>query len=158
MLFRSHVTHTVVDGDGTVGALTRDVVVEAPPLGPSTCNRVGAVVTLTLGNNNEARLVRVGTAIKAIGPLVNDATCGGATTALVDTIVVVGGVGNEALTLDLTGGVFGPGKTREAVGTSEIELQVNLGAGYDTLTVIGTGVADRFTITDDWHVIGRAHV
>ena len=142
------VTHTVVDGDGSAVAVASDVVVEVPPVGPSTCQRVLNVVNVRIGAYNEVRLVRSGTAITAIGPSVDDPTCGGATISTIDTIRVLGGAGNEGLTVDLTGGVFGPGKLREAAGTSEIELVVDLGGGYDTLTVIGTAGADRFTLAD----------
>ncbi|HVL32463.1 MAG TPA: hypothetical protein VM600_02665 [Actinomycetota bacterium] len=49
---------------------------------------------------------------------------------------------SQTVVFDLSGGPFGPGKTRERTGTSEIEFNMHLGANEDRITVIGSNRAD----------------
>jgi Ca2+-binding RTX toxin-like protein len=75
--------------------------------------------------------------------------CGGASTANVDSIKVVGGAGTvESLTIDQSGGAFAPGAAVET-GTgavSEIELALHLGDANDAVTVLGTSGNDTLAV------------
>jgi Ca2+-binding RTX toxin-like protein len=75
--------------------------------------------------------------------------CGGATTANVDSIKVVGHAGSvETLTIDQSGGAFAPGATVET-GTgavSEIELALHLGDATDSVDVHGTSGDDTLAM------------
>jgi Ca2+-binding RTX toxin-like protein len=146
------VTLTVTDADGSVGSITRTVTVDPPVVLPSTCTRAGTTLTLAVGRLNEARLVRVGTALQAIGAGIVDPTCGAATVSTIDTIHVTGGAGNETFTLDFTGGTFTPGKLRELGESAEIEIDVDLGEGYDTLILQGGASSETWRVLADWGV------
>ena len=54
--------------------------------------------------------------------------------------------GGANVTISLENGTFAPGTPAEQDGSSEIEFVVNLGAGNDTLRVLGTGAADHFRL------------
>ena len=75
--------------------------------------------------------------------------CGGATTANVDSIKVVGSAGTiESLTVDQSGGAFAPGAAVET-GTgaiSEIELALHLGDAGDLVSVLGTNGNDTLAM------------
>jgi Ca2+-binding RTX toxin-like protein len=75
--------------------------------------------------------------------------CGGATTANVDSIKVVGNAGTiETLTLDQSGGAFAPGAAVET-GTgavSEIEIALQLGDAGDAVSVLGTSGNDTLAV------------
>jgi Ca2+-binding RTX toxin-like protein len=71
----------------------------------------------------------------------NGVACGLATVTNTDTVAVVGDGRTQTLSVDLTGG-FGPGKTAELTGVSEIEFTVNLGAEGDVLRVLGSNGPD----------------
>ena len=75
--------------------------------------------------------------------------CGGASTANVDSIKVVGSAGTvESLTIDQSGGAFAPGAAVET-GTgavSEIELALHLGDANDAVTVLGTSGNDTLAV------------
>lgn len=73
--------------------------------------------------------------------------CGDATTVNVNTIDIGGTAAIENLQVDLVFGGFTPGQTLEATPEdSEIEIKVNLGAGSDTATVLGTTGPDRLVM------------
>ena len=55
--------------------------------------------------------------------------------------------GNESVQIDETVGTFSPGTTAEGVGTSEIEIAVDLLGGSDTVYVIGTFGNDDTDLT-----------
>jgi Ca2+-binding RTX toxin-like protein len=92
-------------------------------------------------NGESVAVGRSGTAIQA-----NSANCGAATVSNTNTIVVTGGAGRQHLTVDLIGGPFEPGFTLEGGGVSEIEIQVNLKAGTDSLSVSGGMGDDNLTL------------
>ncbi len=88
--------------------------------------------------------------------------CGAATAKNTDTIVVNGNLNNDSLTIT---GVYGPGKTAEGAGVSEIEITINLGGGDDSLTMKIGNLADTAVFTaggvdlngdgdEDWTVNG----
>jgi Ca2+-binding RTX toxin-like protein len=107
-----------------------------PPSGPCTYNSATRTVTAQVTAGADVALKVVGTEIWFGSPL---AVCPDATTANTDTINVSGPAGStERLTVDQTGGVFGPGATAEGAGTSEIEIAVLLGDAGDVITVLGT--------------------
>jgi Ca2+-binding RTX toxin-like protein len=146
------VTLTVTDGDGSTATVTRVVTVDAPAVLPSTCTRSGTTLSLAVGRLNEARLVRVGTALQAIGAGIVDPTCGGATVSNIDTINVTGAAANETFTLDFTAGTYSPGKTSEPGQTAEIELNVDLGDGYDTVILQGGASSETWRVLAGWGV------
>jgi Ca2+-binding RTX toxin-like protein len=84
-----------------------------------------------------------GGALTFANPTAQD--CGGATVSNTDSITVLGTAAtDESLTVDQTGGVFGPGATAET-GTNalgEIEISVLLGDASDDVTVLGTSGND----------------
>jgi Ca2+-binding RTX toxin-like protein len=72
----------------------------------------------------------------------NGSPCGTATVNNTNTIYVITGDGAQSLTIDLSDGPFAPGATGESGGKSEIEFEVDLGAGTDSITVNGGNGAD----------------
>ncbi len=77
--------------------------------------------------------------------MVNGIVCGDATMTSTDTITVIGSAGNETVNLKLPTGGFAPGATGEG-GMPEIEIDMALGAGVDTVIVTGSVGADHVTI------------
>lgn len=146
------VSLTVTDGDGSATTVSRVVTVVAPEVLPSSCTRSGTTLTLAIGRLNEARLVRVGTALQAIGAGIVDPTCGAATVSTIDTINVTGAAGNETFTLDFTAGAYTPGKTSEPGQTAEIELNVDLGGGYDMVILQGGASSETWRVLAGWGV------
>jgi Ca2+-binding RTX toxin-like protein len=69
--------------------------------------------------------------------------CGTATVKNTDTVYVITGDGAQGLTIDLSNGAFAPGATSEGSGVSEIEFEVDLGAGTDSLSIVGGSGNDR---------------
>ena len=100
-------------------------------------------VTATIDAGEEATLVVVG------GELHFGATpmaCGAATTANTDSISISGVAGTvESLTLDQSGGFFGPGAASEN-NFPEIEMAIALGDPGDELLVIGTAGDDSMAM------------
>ncbi|MEY2568718.1 MAG: hypothetical protein QOE35_3247 [Actinomycetota bacterium] len=72
--------------------------------------------------------------------------CAGRTVKNTDVINVTGTDGAETLDLDLRDGQFKPGKTKEATGSSEIEIAMDLGAGSDVLRIYGTSSSNHFVL------------
>ncbi|HEU4450254.1 MAG TPA: hypothetical protein VFR63_09795 [Gaiellaceae bacterium] len=106
-----------------------------PPATGCTYDPATRVATATLAANGEATLAVVGGEIR-FGAV--PAACGGATTANVESITVVGAVGSvETLTVDQATGAFAPGFTPES-GAAEIEIAVSLGDATDAVAVVGT--------------------
>jgi len=72
--------------------------------------------------------------------------CGAATTTNTDSISVTGSAGTiESLTLDESGGAFGPGAATET-NVPEIEMTIALGDTGDELLVIGTAGNDSVAV------------
>ena len=92
-------------------------------------------------NNETVLIARSGNAI-----FVNFAPCGGATVFNTNTIAVTGGPGRQHLSVNLAGGPYEPGFTPEGGGVSEIEIQVDLKAGTDSLAIQGSLGDDNLTI------------
>lgn len=85
-----------------------------------------------------------GIAYSGGGPL---ALCGAARVTNTNRIVVTAtGPGQQAVTLVMTNGRFEPGRTHESSGVSEIEFQLDLGAGSDGVIVHGTNGADNLRL------------
>ncbi|HEX6844086.1 MAG TPA: calcium-binding protein, partial [Actinomycetota bacterium] len=80
--------------------------------------------------------------------LVGTTDCG-ATNAEADTVSVTGDdAGDEYLQIDESqGGGFSPGLTAEGAGTSEIEINVDLGDGADEVAYVGTSGAEDVEMT-----------
>ena len=118
-----------------------------PPPPPGTqCsyNAITKTVTANIAAAASATLVAVGGEIRFGTAPVN---CGVATVTNTDAIVVNGVPASvEQLTIDLSGGLFAPGATPEATGTSEIEISLLLGDGSDLITVSGSSGADRVAV------------
>ena len=91
--------------------------------------------------------IAVGTGANAGRIMVGAAQCGTATAATANTIVVSGNTGSETVTIDLSGGPFGPGATAEGSGVSEIEFAIDLSTGaQDRVTVAGSAGADTVVL------------
>jgi Ca2+-binding RTX toxin-like protein len=72
--------------------------------------------------------------------------CGEATTTNTNTILVTGSGRDDVFVVDLRGGPFAPGATPDPDGSSEIEFQVDLGAGPDLLRIFGARGPDRIVV------------
>jgi Ca2+-binding RTX toxin-like protein len=101
-------------------------------------------VQITAGANEQAGLIRSGSAIR-----LNGAPCGGATVANTDTIRVTNPAGASGeggnLFLDLRGGLFEPGMTDEPGSSDEIEFIIDLGPGRDGIAVFPGDVTHTIT-------------
>jgi Ca2+-binding RTX toxin-like protein len=73
----------------------------------------------------------------------NGSQCQTASVNNTNTVYVITDTGTQTLTIDLSDGPFAPGATAEAAGTSEIEFEVDLGAGTDGINVYGGGGSDK---------------
>jgi hypothetical protein len=67
----------------------------------------------------------------------------GATTTTADRILIDSGASQDAITIDFSHGLLGPGFTSEANGVGEIEIDL-VGPGSDSLTLYGTLIDDVF--------------
>jgi Ca2+-binding RTX toxin-like protein len=105
-----------------------------------SCSRSAATVTVALGAGQNATIVRSGDSLN-----VNPGGCSGNPTVNnTDRINVTGAAGAETITIDFSGGLFRPGATNEAQGDSEIEIDLAMGAGEDSLIVNGRAENDSF--------------
>jgi Ca2+-binding RTX toxin-like protein len=118
------------------------VFAASPASALTSCSKAANVLNVVADTN--ATLVRSGDNI-----LVNGASCGANTTVNdIDEIDVTSpnpGTTNDNVTIDLSGGKFAPGLNNEVTGQSEIEITVDLRAGTNTLTILGTPSTDRWT-------------
>jgi Ca2+-binding RTX toxin-like protein len=73
----------------------------------------------------------------------NGANCGNAKVTNTNLITVTTFDGAQNLTIDLGDGSFAPGATAEGTGASEIEFQVDLGNGTDTINILGSSGNDH---------------
>ena len=106
-------------------------------------NATTKAVTATIDPGDDATLVVVGGALH-FGA--TPAACGAATTTNTDSISIAGSAGTvESLTLDESGGGFGPGAATET-NFPEIEMTVALGDAGDELLVIGTSGNDNMAM------------
>jgi Ca2+-binding RTX toxin-like protein len=108
-----------------------------------SCVFGGGTATVSMSAAGDSGSLAVGTGANAGRIMVGAAACGAATVTNTDTIVVNGNTGAETITIDLSGGPFGPGVAVEGSGTSEIEFAIDLSTGVqDRLTVTGTSGAE----------------
>ena len=119
-----------------------ELEVYGSPAGASVCNRSGGVLTVNVTSG--VMIGRSGANLTVTGDGNADPSCGGSTVNNVNTINVNGGAGAQSVTLDLAGGRLEPGLTAEASGVSEIEVNLNLSTGADTLAVKGFSAADNY--------------
>jgi Ca2+-binding RTX toxin-like protein len=129
----------------TVERVIGDNAPPPPPPGTQCSYNAGSkAVTASIASGGSATLVVVGGEIHFGGS--SPVACGTATVANTDSIVVNGvAASTEALTLDLSGGLFAPGATVEGTGVSEIEISVLLGDASDRVTLSGTEGADHLS-------------
>lgn len=69
--------------------------------------------------------------------------CGSASVTNTNRIRIVGSQHSEEVVITLEGGALAPGAARERTGTPEIEVDVDLGNGTDTLVLQGGNGGDR---------------
>lgn len=103
-------------------------------------------MTATIGSVQSPSLERSGDAITFDG-----GACGAATVTNTDAIKVTAPDADtlEGLTISIAGGQFAPGKTTEADGDDEIEIQINL-AETEPLTVLGSSGPDDLAMSGKW--------
>lgn len=127
-----------------VAAATTLAIVPAANAKPVACQYTKAkkLVTLSIENveptgsltiERELGSTRIGFEVEGQGWK----RCGVARTTNTDKVKVVGSTLSERITLSLANGPFAPGATQERSGASEIEFVANLGAGTDSLTLVG---------------------
>ena len=92
-------------------------------------------LTLALVAGDVAMLSRLASGAIAV----NGIACGAATATNVRQLTIRGDAGDQTVILDYSAGVFGRGSAA-GVGTA-----IDLGAGTDTVKLVGTNGADRFT-------------
>ena len=112
----------------------------APP--GDVCSRAGSILTVNV--TAAVTIGRSGASFNVTGDGNPDPGCGGATVNNIDTVNVNGTGADQALTIDLLNGRFEPGLTPEGSGLSEIEMNVSLGAGTDSVLVNGSNGADKY--------------
>jgi Ca2+-binding RTX toxin-like protein len=127
----------VTIGPAALAALACFGMVGAPAASADDCAYDAATKTVTVSHTltTSITIVRDGQAITArnsIGAL----PCGEATVRNTDAIAVLNTSGTPDA-IDLGGGAFAPGATREPAGRSEIDFQVT-GNGRDDLMIIGS--------------------
>src|SRR4051794_13853156 len=106
----------------------------------TSCSYNGAThtVTVTMPDNNlHSTLSRSGLALTVEG-----VACGSATVANTDDVIVNGAAGRQAIEITLANGAIGPGLSSET-DTPEIEINVQLGSGTDSLMVTGSAASDN---------------
>jgi Ca2+-binding RTX toxin-like protein len=125
------------------------VLASMPPAiaAPTACvfDDTTDTATVTVGDGLVATVSRNGDAIEVDG-----VPCETATVNSTDVLeVATPAVSVETVAIDLSGGAFVPGATDEGDGSSEIEIDIQLGGAaigtHDQVHIIGTAGADMFT-------------
>jgi len=102
-----------------------------------SCDKAGATLNVNLASGQSAEVRRTN------GDLTVTGGCtGNPTVDNINRIEVSGAGGNETFTVDMSNGLLRPGAAVENQGESEIEVNVGLGDGNDTLIVQGRPVDD----------------
>jgi Ca2+-binding RTX toxin-like protein len=133
-------------------ALFVGLLASAAPAGAAvTCAYTSgnARVTVTMGAAlDSATVQRSGKKITVSGTGGLTGQCGAATVNNTNAIYVSapGAFQQQTLLVNLSGGRFGPGKTHEASGISEIEFHVDLGISTDEVDVYGGPNADTLRL------------
>jgi hypothetical protein len=124
----------------------------APASAAVDCNLAGTTLTVTMtADGDTARIQQSGSAILVReGNAAAIACTGGAPTVTnTDQIVTNDTSGqNTTLAIETAFGAFAPGATDEPGLSDEIELQANMGAGSDTLILIGSTGSDFWRLGD----------
>jgi Ca2+-binding RTX toxin-like protein len=114
---------------------------------PTACvfDETTRIATVTVGDGLVATVSRNGDAIEVDG-----VPCETAAVTNTDVLeVTTPAVSVETVAIDLSGGTFVPGVTDEGDGSSEIEIEIQLGGAaigtHDQVHIIGTAGADTFT-------------
>ena len=131
------------------------VAIPSPVAAAETCqyNAADHKVTLTIsGASTNTALYRAPAPSTAITQ--NGNYCGAATLTNTDTIVVTGDGQPQELMITLALGAFTPGFTNEAGSSDEIELNINLGGGTDTLRIVGNDNVNKFVFGQDNSLAG----
>jgi Ca2+-binding RTX toxin-like protein len=116
-----------------IGAMASDAVAV-------TCDRNNQTVTVTLGAGQDATIRRSAASI-TVAP---GGCTGNPTVNNTDKVNVTAAGGAETFTIDFSSGLFRPGATNEAQGDSEIEIDVAMGDGEDSLIITGRAKDDNF--------------
>src|ERR671918_2938931 len=131
---------------GLVGTGPPAVAAGACSFDPAT-----ATVTASVSGFTPETSLRNTMSVGGDGILFEGDRCGEATTANTDTIVVTGSGRDDVFVVDTRSGPFAPGATPDPSGSSEIEIQVDLGGGPDLLRIFGAR-------GPDWIVVGSSGV
>ena len=125
------------------------VLASMPPAiaAPTACvfDETTEIATVTVGDGLVATVSRNGDAIEVDG-----VPCETAAVTNTDVLeVTTPAVSVETVAIDLSGGAFVPGVTDEGDGSSEIEIEIQLGGAaigmFDQVHISGTAGADMFT-------------
>ncbi|HEX5018334.1 MAG TPA: calcium-binding protein, partial [Actinomycetes bacterium] len=113
-----------------------------------TYSKSKKLVTLTINNSDTTGWLMIERSLgtKKIGYRASGENwkgCEGATTDTTNKVKVVGSTLSEDIYLNLENGGFTPGATSESNGASEIEFDLDLGAGTDRVTLLGGRGSDR---------------
>jgi hypothetical protein len=119
-----------------------DGVTDSCPPQPPVCSRAGSILTVNV--TGSVTIGRSGANFNVTGDGNSDPGCGEATVNNINRVNVNGTSGSQTLTINLANGSFEPGMTAEASGASEIEFDLNLRVGLDSLVVIGSSAADLY--------------
>jgi Ca2+-binding RTX toxin-like protein len=137
----------VISASALLGVLC--VLASVPPAmaAPTACvfDDTTGTATVTAGDGLVATVSRDGDAIEVDG-----VPCDTATVTNTEALeVTTPAVSVETVAIDLSGGTFAPGATDEGDGSSEIEIEVQLGGAaigtHDQVHIIGTAGTDMFT-------------
>ncbi len=120
------------------------LLVAAPAQAAVSCAYSSAQARVDVALSTPADVVTVSRSGLKI--MANGLQCGSATVKNTNAVYVTADAAEQTVIVQLSGGAFAPGKTKESRGTSEIELHVNLGGGTDTVTVLGGAQADTIRL------------
>ncbi len=121
------------------------LLVAAPAQAAVTCTYSSAQARVDVAMSTPADVVTVSRSGLKI--MANALQCGTATVKNTNVVYVTADAAEQTVVLQLSGGAFAPGKTKEPRrGISEIEFRVNLGGGTDTVTVVGGAQADTIRL------------
>jgi Ca2+-binding RTX toxin-like protein len=125
----------------TIGATVILSTATARAQSAPTCSFDAGSATLTVTVDRQTAAVT----LTGVGQIrLNNVDCTGATTTTTDLIMVNGGALDDVVTFT---GAYVPGRTAEGVGTSEVEIVLNLGAGADNVRINFAGVSQTVTFT-----------
>ena len=138
-----------VAGAGIVLALV--LAPAAAPQAPGvSCSRLddGTLLIVHRSQSFPPTIKRDGERIAVTDDVGDEYSCSGVTPTVrnVDTIDYASKANIDGLTIDLAHGRLGPGATDEGDGSSEIEVDAQLGRDKPVLTIYGSGRRERITI------------